>query len=68
MIVAVGELGTALKTLSKRSECVGNRTINLKKQNYSIVKIDQNTEKIPGHLRRLSVTQTSVKDQQLRLV
>ncbi len=29
--------------------------------NYNIVKIDQNTEKSPGNLRRLAVTQTPVK-------
>ena len=30
--------------------------------NYSIAEIGQNTEKCPGKLRRLSVTQTPVKD------
>ena len=30
--------------------------------NYSIVEIGQNTEKSPGYLRRLGVTQTQVKD------
>ena len=30
--------------------------------NYNIVEIGQNTEKSPGDLRRLAVTQTSVKD------
>ena len=29
-------------------------------QNYGIVKISQNTEKSPGDLRRLAVTQTPV--------
>ena len=29
---------------------------------YGIVKIGQNTEKSPGDLRRLAVTQTSMKD------
>ena len=29
---------------------------------YSIIKIGQNTEKSPGDLRRLAVTQTPVKD------
>ena len=36
-------------------------------QNDSI-KIGQNTEKIPGDLRRLAVTQSSVEDDQLTLV
>ena len=37
-------------------------------RNYSIVKISENTEKGPGDLRRLAVTQTHVKDHQLTLV
>ena len=36
--------------------------------NYSIVENGQNTEKSPGDLRRLSVTQTPVKDHQLKLM
>ena len=32
--------------------------------NYSIIEISQNTEKSPGDLRRLVVTQTPAKDQQ----
>ena len=35
---------------------------------YSIVENGQNTEKSPGDLRRLAVTQTSVKDHQLTLM
>ncbi len=33
--------------------------------NYSTVENNQNTEKSPGDLRRLAVTQTPVKDHQL---
>ena len=36
--------------------------------NYYIIEIDQNTEKSPGDLRSLVVTQTSVKDHQLTLM
>ena len=36
--------------------------------NNSIVKIGQNTEKSPGDLKRLVVTQTPVKNHQLTLV
>ncbi len=36
--------------------------------NYSIVENGQNTEKSPGDLRRLVVTQTPVKDHQLMLM
>ena len=35
---------------------------------YSIIKIGQNTEKSPGDLRRLAVTQTPIEDHQLTLV
>ena len=37
-------------------------------QYYSVIKIDQNTEKSPGDMRRLAVIQTSVKNHQLTLV
>ena len=47
---------------------VGNWRTSRDHLNYSIVKIGQNTEKSPGDLRRLVVTQTPVKDHQLTLV
>ena len=36
--------------------------------NYCIIESGQNTEKSPGNLRRVAVTQTSVKDYQLTLM
>ena len=36
--------------------------------NYSIVEIGQNTEKSPGDLRKLAVTQTPINDNQLAQV
>ena len=36
--------------------------------NYSITEYGPNTEKSPGDLRRLAVTQTSVKNHQLKLM
>ena len=36
--------------------------------NHGIIEIGQNTEKSPGDLRRLAVTQTPGKDHQLTLV
>ena len=36
--------------------------------NDSIIENDQNTENIPGNLRRLAVTQTPLKDHQLTLM
>ena len=37
-------------------------------QNYSIAEIGQNTEKSPGNMRRLAVTQTPVENHQLTLL
>ena len=36
--------------------------------NYNIIENGQNTEKSPGDLRRLAVTQTSLKNHQLKLM
>ena len=36
--------------------------------NYSIIKINQNTEKSPGNLRRLVVTRTTLRNHPLTLV
>ena len=36
--------------------------------NYYIIEIGRNTEKSPGDLRRLAVTQTPVNDHQLTLI
>ena len=36
--------------------------------NYSIIEGGQNTEKSPRDLRRLAVTQSPVKDHQLKLM
>ena len=36
--------------------------------NYNIIENDQNTETIPGDLRRFAVIQTPVKDRQLELM
>ena len=53
----------------------GTRTGGLKNNftgedcpNYSIVDIGQDTEKCPGDLRRLAITQTPVQDYQLMLI
>ena len=36
--------------------------------NYYTIEIGQNTEKSPGELRRLAVTQTTVENHQLMMV
>ena len=37
-------------------------------KNFSVVEIEQNIEKIPGDLKRLAVTQSPLKYDQLTLV
>ena len=44
-----------------RTGGLGNGRTSGDHLNYCIVEISQNTEKIPGDLRRLAVTQTSVR-------
>ena len=58
-----------------QSQKIGTRTVGLGNNgmggdcpDYRIVEIDQNTEKSPGDLRRLVVTQTLVKNHQLMLM
>ena len=65
--IVIDAFGTVTKGLLKRLEDleVGGRVETI--QNYSIVDNGQNTEKSPGDLRRLAVTQTPVKDHQLTL-
>ena len=54
--------------LGKWAGWVGNWRTSRAYHNYRISKIVQNTEKSPGDLRRLAVTQTPVKDHQLTLM
>ena len=54
--------------LGKKAGKVGNRRNVSRLSNYCIVEICQNTEKSPGHLRRLAVTQIPLKDYQPTLV
>ena len=44
---------------------LGNKRVS---GDYSFIKIDQNSEKSPGDLRRLAVTQTPVRNHQLMLM
>ena len=46
---------------------LGNKRTNGDHPNDSIIKIGQNTEKSPGDLRSLVVTQTLTKDHQLMM-
>ena len=47
---------------------LGNKRTSGDHSNYYIIENDQNTEKSLGDLRRLAVTQTSVKNHQLTLM
>ena len=47
---------------------LGNKRTSRDHPNYYIIENGQNTEKSPGDLRRLAVTQTPVKDPQLKLM
>ena len=51
--IVIGVLGTVTKGLVTR---IGYKNTSRDRQNYSIIEIGQNTEKSPGHLRRLAVT------------
>ena len=47
---------------------LGNKRTNRDPPNYDIIENGQNTEKSPGDLRRIAITQTPVKDDQLKLM
>ena len=56
----------------QRTDTVTGGLRNKKKNgghpNYSIMKITQNTEESPGHLRRIAVTQTAERNHRLTLL
>ena len=52
----------------ERSGGLGNKRTNGDHPNYYIIEKGQNTEKSPGGLRRLAVTQTLVRDHHLKLM
>ena len=62
--IIIDALGTVHKSLIRCLEEleIGGRA------DYSIIEIDQNTDKSPGDLKKLAVTQTPIKDHQLTLV
>ena len=67
--IVIGALGTGTKNWYKdwRTGGLENNGTSGDHPNYSIIEIGQNTEKSPRDLRKLAVTQTSVKDYQLML-
>ncbi len=60
--------GTIPKRIGKGTCGDDNKRMNGNYPDDSIVNIGQNTEKSPGDLRRLAVTQTPVKDHLLTLM
>ena len=67
MPIVIWNLGSHQR-IDTKTGGLGNNGTGGNCPNYSIVEIDQNTEKSPGDLRRLVVTQTSMRNYQLTLV
>ena len=67
--IVIEAFGTVAKGLLKELENLGVRGWRTSgdHSNYSISENGQNTEKSPGDLRRLAVTQTPVKNHRLTL-
>ena len=59
--IVIGALSAVPKSLVTRLE-----ELEIKERSETIVKIDQNTEKNPGELIILAVTQPPVREQQLK--
>ena len=64
----IGAFGTVTKGLLKGTWGLGNKRTSGDHPNYYIIENVQNTENGPVDLRRLTVTQTPVKDHQLTLM
>ena len=60
--------GYSHQMIGTRTGALSNNGMGGDCRNYSIVEIGQNTEKSPGDLRRLTVSQTPVKDHQRTLM
>ena len=59
ILIATGALGTIPKRIGKGTGRLGNKRTSEDRPDNSIDKIGQNTEKSPGELKRLVVSQTS---------
>ena len=66
--IVIGAFGTVTKGLLKGLEDLEVGGMSGDHPNNSIIENGQNTEKSPGDLRRLAVTQSPVKDDQLTLM
>ena len=54
--------------IDTRTRELGNNMTSGNHPDYCIIKIRQNSEKSPGHMKRLAVTQTPVKKHKLQLI
>ena len=63
--IVIGALSTVAKRIGTGTGGLGNERASGVHPNYSIIKINQNTEKCPGDLRKLATTQTSLRNDQL---
>ena len=66
ILIVISALGTVTKGLVQGLEDL--EKTGQDHPNYCIIEILQNTEKSPGHLKRLAVPQTPVKDHQQTLI
>ena len=66
--IMICAFGTVTKRLLKGTGGLRSWRTSGDHPNYSIIENSQNTEKSPGDLRRLAVTQTPAKDHQLMLM
>ena len=57
-----------LQRIGTRTDRLGNKRTRRDHPNYSVGEIGQNTEKSPGDLRKLALTQTPVKTHRLMLM
>ena len=61
ILIVIGALSSH-RRINKGTGGHGNKRAGTDLPNYCIIEIGQNTEKSPGDLWRLAVTQTPVKD------
>ena len=66
--IVIGALGTVTKGIIKGTGRLGCWRTSGDHLNYSIIENGRNTEKSPGDLRKLAITQTPVKEYQLMLM
>ena len=64
--IVIGAFGTV--RITKETGGFGGWRTSGDHPNYYIIENGQNTEKSPGDLRKVAVTQTPVKDHQLTLM